>query len=151
VATGFKLAGAGWNRLLRRLQLMQAGYAEAARARFLIGSTLPYASHWIEEGWRDDPRYGQVRIVYRTPATWFMREAAEQLPGIIVRARRPGETTVGPILNGAQMAVWADGIAEAMKQILAARVYSVPVPTSGGRARWQRTHALYNSIKAYRA
>jgi hypothetical protein len=145
------LVGTGWQRFLARLQANLVGAREMARSRWLIGSSLPYASHWIEDGWRDDPRYGRVQIQYRQPPdARFMAQAAARF-GTTVRARRPGAAVVGGVFSGTTMQVWANSIAQDMKDILNATVYSAPVPVRNGRARWQRTHALYNSIRAYRA
>jgi len=80
-----------------------------------------------------------------------MRDAAQQF-GSTVGLRRPSELApVGAVFDGATMLMYADTIADNMRANLNARVYSAPVPTRNGRARWQRSHQLYNSIKAFRA
>lgn len=143
------LRGVGWRRFREKLAANLIGAKEMAGSRWLIGSTLPYASHWIEEGWRNDPRYGHIEVRYRVPATWFMRESVAFM--FDVRRRRATAGPVGVVFSGTIMAKWAQAIAVNMRSILNQRVYSVPVPTySGGRAQWQRTHKLYNSIRAYR-
>lgn len=143
------LKGAGWQKMRKRLRDAEIGVRDMAKSRWLIGTSLPYASHWIEEGWRNDPRYGRVQVHYRTPETYFMRGAVDFMYN--AARRRAAAGPVGIRLGGAMMAAWAQKIAENMRGILNARVYSAPVPTRNGRARWARSHKLFNSIKAYRA
>lgn len=146
-----RFTGSGWSRFQQRVAAMQVSAREMARTRFLIGSNLPYASHWIEEGWRDDPKIGRVTVNYRTPgATHFMRASAEAF-GARFGRRRPSEGLMGAVSGAGLMQQYADEIADSMREILNAEVYSAPIPTSGNRPKWQRSHALYNSIKAYRA
>lgn len=145
------LRGVGWERMQRRLKDQEIGIKDMAKSRWLIGTSLPYASHWIEEGWRNDPRYGHVAVHYRTPETYFMRDAIQGFKAEI-RTRRPTSRIVGAVaFSGAVMMKWAQSIAENMRRILNQRVYSAPVPTRNGRPRYQRSHKLFNSIKAYRA
>jgi hypothetical protein len=141
--------GVGWQRMREKLQANLIGAREMARTRWLIGTSLPYASHWIEEGWRNDPRYGHVQVRYRAPATFFMRDAVDN--AFNVQRRRAMSGPVGVVFSGTIMMQFALAIVNNMRQILNDRVYSAPVPTRNGRARWQRSHKLYNSIKAYRA
>lgn len=144
-----RLTGVAWTRFRDLLKQNLIGAREMARTRWLIGSSLPYASHWIEEGWRNDPRFGHVEVTYRSPpGTHFMRESVDN--AFDVRRRRATSGPVGVVFSGTIMAAFAEAIAKNMRQILNERVYSAPVPTSGGRARWIRSHKLYNSIKAYR-
>lgn len=144
-----RLTGIAWTRFRDLLKQNLIGAREMARTRWLIGSNLPYASHWIEEGWRNDPRFGHVTVTYRPPATHFMRESVDN--AFDVRRRRANKGPVGVVFSGTIMAKFAEAIAKNMRQILNERVYTAPVPMRGGHPRWERTHVLYNSIKAYRA
>lgn len=144
-----RLRGVAWDRFRQRLRETAMGAREMAAYRFIIGTSLPYASHWIEEGWRNDPRYGRVTVHYRVPETYFMRAAVDFMHNPV--RRRAAAGPVGIRLGGAMMAAWAQQIVQNMRAILNARVYSAPVPTRGGRARWERSHTLFNSIRAYRA
>lgn len=145
------IQGVGWQRIQERLRNEEIGARQMAQSRWLIGSSLPYASHWIEEGWRNDPRFGTVHVLYRTPATYFMRDSIAGLKGEI-RARRPTSGIVGAAtFSGVYMMRWAQRIAENMRRLLNQRVYSLPVPTRNGRPLYQRTNRLFKSIKAYRA
>lgn len=143
------LKGVGWQRFQEKLQANLVGARAMARTRFMIGSSLPYASHWIEEGWREDPRFGRVVVTYRTPDVNFMHDAANKFHST-VRARRPESAIIGVAFNAAYMSMYADTIVQDMRTTLNNRVYSAPVPTRNGRRRYQRSHRLFNSIKAYR-
>lgn len=143
------LTGRGWSGMRDRLKSKEIGVKDMARSRWIIGSILPYASHWIEEGWRNDPRYGRVEVRYRTPETYFMRESVDFMYNPV--RRRAASGPVGIRLGGAMMAAWAQKIAENMRSLLNQRVYSIPVPTRGARAAYERTNNLFRSIKAYRA
>lgn len=143
-----QMEGKGWEHFQQRVAALAIGAEEMARTHFQVGSTLPYASHWIEEGWRKDKRYGPVQVHYRKPAaTHFMKASAQAFRGTFGLRRPTEEDFVG----GRVMAIFAENVADSMRTILNAEVYSTPVPTTNGRAQWVRTHALFNSIRARRA
>lgn len=145
--------------------------AEPVRhVEYIVGSDLPYASHWIEEGWRNDPRYGRVNILYRTPGyARFMDAAALAVNSYVTADFAQYPPPIGVLLDA-----YAAGLAQiaidTMHDVLQREVYSVPpirretrqvviVNRRTGRRRvttrtrirtWQRTHALYNSIKMHR-
>lgn len=126
--------------------------------KFLIGSNLPYASHWIESGWRNDPRIGRVTVTYRSPAaTNFMANALRRVVGkrhgIGMRLRRPSESIFGVgFVSVAFMADYGEDIVLEMQDNLTKSIYSrgtTGINTKTGRT-WERTHALFNSIQARR-
>lgn len=143
------LQGVGWQRFQQRLRDNEIGARQMANTRFLIGTSLPYASHWIEEGWRDDPRYGRVRVAYRAADVGFLREAATTFKREL-RQRRPSSGPLGVAFSATMMIKYADRIVQIMRRVLNQKVYSAPVPTRNGRRRYTRSHRLFNSIKAYR-
>lgn len=139
--------GIAWTRFRERLRLNLVGAQEMGRTRFLIGSTLPYASHWIEEGWRVDPRQGRIEIKYRQPSgAYFMQD----LGAIFSIGRRRRGKGVGATFSGAIMADYAKDIVIGMRDRLNKAVYDHPPPRNRGH-NYSRSHRLFNSIKAYRA
>lgn len=150
VNIAIKLQGVGWQRFQDKLKANLIGAKEMSNTRFMIGTSLPYASHWIEEGWRDDPRFGRVTIQYRSPADAnFMRDTADNF-GKIVRLKRPTSKVLGVAFSGRIMVQLADIIVQDMRTNLNNTVYSAPVPTRNGRKRYTRSLNLFRSIRAYR-
>ena len=125
---------------------LRDGARTAGATRLRVGSALPYASHWIEEGWRDDPRYGRIGITYRTPAyTNFIRQARDDnaplLPKYIWQGLQAGSEAVR-----LEMLTFAQRVADSMVNNLDATVYSQPPPPDRGPS-YVRSHDLANSIK----
>lgn len=147
-----------WDNIEGKLLRGLANIAQFAGIHFVIGSNLPYASHWIEEGWRDDPRLGRVTVNYRSPpGTQFMHKAARTVLGkghkVGFRLRRPSESVFGlGFVPVAFMAQYGEAIVDEMQDNLQKSVYSrgaVGTNQRSGRS-WVRSHALYNSIQARR-
>ena len=117
---------------------------------YLVGSPLPYASHWIEEGWRRDDRVasGEVRINYAEPTdARFLEAAQEQVGGYITTDL--ADEWAGVRLED-RMARYAAEAARAMRDRLNQITYSRAAYNPNTNRRWVRTHALYNSIQAQR-
>lgn len=133
---------------------LQDGARAAGATRLAIGSDLPYASHWIEEGWRSDPRYGTVIIQYAAPpagGTHFIQQArdelAPELPFVVAQG-----LPAGAAATRAQMLTFAYRVAERMREILMEKVYSVEIPRNlNGVPKWRRqgpySGGLYNDIR----
>lgn len=151
VRVSVELKGIAWTRFQERLANMAVSANAMARTRFIIGSRLAYGSHWIEEGWRDDPILGRVDINYRQPAgAHFMRDAAQTFRANVRKASR--SNVVGGVFNVNVMQQWGESIAQEMRDILDREVYSQPVATNyAGVPKWVRTQKLYKSIRVYRA
>lgn len=147
-----------WGRIEDALLRGAANASQFNGIKFIIGSNLAYASHWIESGWRNDPRAGRVTVTYRTPAaTNFMsgalRTVVGKRHGLGLRLRRPSESIFGVgFVSVAFMQDYAEDIILEMQDRLTKAIYSRGTtgrnPQTG--RTWERSHALYNSIQARR-
>jgi hypothetical protein len=151
---GFRVDEDSWDKVWHDLHTGQKNLQDLRHIRYIIGSNLPYATHWIEDGWRDDPRFGKIRVNYRQPAaTGFMKKTVKRYGETRLRRRRPSENIFGAGFVPVKfMQDHAGDVVEDMRETLDKYIYSKGEegdnPKSGDK--WRRTWDLYGSIKSRR-
>lgn len=118
------------------------------RLRYVIGSDLPYAYRWIEEGERSDWRYGTLHIYYHRPpegGAHFLEAGANAINSYITQYE---------YVIGANMVGWSTSAAytaaREMRQTLARDVYANAPYNPYTKSRWRRGYALYDDIQPFR-
>lgn len=119
------------------------------RLRYVIGSDLPYAYPWIEEGWRDTgQRVGVIYINYHNPpegGAHFLEAGADAIDSYVEQHEYAiGASMVGWSTSAAYVA------AREMRQTLSHAVYANEPYNPYTHDRWRRSYALYDDIKAFR-
>jgi hypothetical protein len=133
---------------MKDAQAMYAGLADSAvrfgREKATVGSDLKYA-YGIETG-----RHKSGRLARRAGGSWAVRDSQQSVlayaPGLIVREiERLG--VHGKMRPQTTFALLARRALDSIRNLLIARVYSVPIPRRGRGFAWKRTHNLRMSYR----